>query len=509
MKNTLKVLFLFTVLLFWLLLTGQELLEEIITWDAGVYTELKCENDNRGGSDLNNDGYDDYATITSGDIFVQFYLGGEELQTTFDLELLGVLNSWKPTWGGDLNGDGYKDIVWSKCDGWGQQGDIYICLGGEEIDVEPEMIFHQGDFSPDCWYISVLNSGFDFNGDGYDDLLAYGATDMAWEGLIHIFLGAEEFSTELDYYIQGEMGDELGYFFAAGDLNGDGYDDLVASRRIYEYENACLLEVYLGGTELDMVCDYVIQDTLYSASYQQLPTGDINGDGRDELILYCQESSLRTYNINSSGELVAEDYDIVMDGRRIIADINGDSISDLVCWNRLEEIVVVYYGGDSIGYGYDAYIDVTGMGSSDARWFICGLGDINGDGEDEILVNDGDGTGDLGTTATVYGLPGDENKDNEINAVEYALTNYPNPFNPVTRIEFELKENMEVELAVYDLKGQLVKRLVKGEMSAGRHIMDWDGRNGRNGQNVSSGIYLCSLRSGGRILAAKKMLLLQ
>ncbi|MCF7918936.1 MAG: T9SS type A sorting domain-containing protein [Candidatus Cloacimonetes bacterium] len=90
-----------------------------------------------------------------------------------------------------------------------------------------------------------------------------------------------------------------------------------------------------------------------------------------------------------------------------------------------------------------------------------------------------------------------------------SLTNYPNPFNPETRIEFELEEDVEVELAVYNLKGQLVKRLLQGEISAGRHIEDWDGRNGHDGQSVGSGIYYCRLTTGGRLLAAKKMLLLQ
>jgi len=83
------------------------------------------------------------------------------------------------------------------------------------------------------------------------------------------------------------------------------------------------------------------------------------------------------------------------------------------------------------------------------------------------------------------------------------LTNYPNPFNPSTRIEFTLAEDSEVELAVYDLKGRLVERLIDKEMSAGKQTVDWDG------QNVSSGIYFCRLEADGKMISTKKMVLLK
>ncbi|MCF7918937.1 MAG: FG-GAP-like repeat-containing protein [Candidatus Cloacimonetes bacterium] len=502
MKNTIRSLFLLVVLLFFQLLMGQELLEAIVTWDAGDSILFKCANPNQRGSDLNNDGFDDYMSITFQD-YLQFYLGGIPLNGTYNFELECPHCSGYPTWGGDLNGDGYKDIVWCACEYWGDAVDSYICLGAEEIDLEPELVLSTSEGVP-------LNGGFDFNGDGYDDLLLYGYIEMLFGGFIRIYPGAEEFSTEQCYSIQGESEEWFGSNFAVCDLNGDGYDDLIASRGVGYWDYACLLEIYLGGEEFDLVCDYIIPDTLSNnGNYVQLPTGDINGDGREELIIYSQESSLRTYNINDSGELVAEDYDIVTDGKRIVADINGDGIDDLVCWNRLEEIVAIYYGGDTIDFGYDAYFNVADCTGSDDRWFICGLGDVNGDGEDEILVNDGDGTGNLGTTATVYGLHSNDNDECKIENVKCKIDNYPNPFNPSTRIEFELMESAEVELAVYNLKGQLVTLLEQGEMSAGRHFVDWDGRSGQSGQSVSSGIYFCRLASGGKIIASKKMLLLK
>ena len=66
---------------------------------------------------------------------------------------------------------------------------------------------------------------------------------------------------------------------------------------------------------------------------------------------------------------------------------------------------------------------------------------------------------------------------------------------------------MPVHLAIYSASGQKVRELVSGQMSAGRHSIAWDGRDGA-GQIVSSGVYLYRLEAGGRS-EAKRMLLLR
>ena len=72
---------------------------------------------------------------------------------------------------------------------------------------------------------------------------------------------------------------------------------------------------------------------------------------------------------------------------------------------------------------------------------------------------------------------------------EFALNgNYPNPFNPVTNIDFSLQTKAPVKLEIYDLLGRLVQTLVDGEMTAGPHTVQWKGLN-RSGSMVSSGIY--------------------
>lgn len=85
--------------------------------------------------------------------------------------------------------------------------------------------------------------------------------------------------------------------------------------------------------------------------------------------------------------------------------------------------------------------------------------------------------------------------------------NYPNPFNPVTTIAYEIPANAEVTLSIYGVSGQLVRQLVNEPQCSGRHSVIWDGRN-TEGALVPSGIYICSLRSGS-LHSARRLSLLK
>ncbi|MCD4827917.1 MAG: T9SS type A sorting domain-containing protein [Candidatus Cloacimonetes bacterium] len=86
-------------------------------------------------------------------------------------------------------------------------------------------------------------------------------------------------------------------------------------------------------------------------------------------------------------------------------------------------------------------------------------------------------------------------------------SNYPNPFNPETTIAFSLATEGQVKLNIYNIRGQLVHTLVSESRPAGRYSEIWNGRNGSN-QPVSSGIYFYQLKTAGKTLT-KKMLLLK
>jgi len=82
---------------------------------------------------------------------------------------------------------------------------------------------------------------------------------------------------------------------------------------------------------------------------------------------------------------------------------------------------------------------------------------------------------------------------------------YPNPFNPTTRIVFDLARTGPVAVGVYDLRGQQVRRLAAGTLTRGQHNLIWRGLD-NSGRAVASGVYFCRLVAGGETRTLKMVL---
>ncbi|MDO9577068.1 MAG: C25 family cysteine peptidase [Candidatus Cloacimonadales bacterium] len=85
--------------------------------------------------------------------------------------------------------------------------------------------------------------------------------------------------------------------------------------------------------------------------------------------------------------------------------------------------------------------------------------------------------------------------------------NHPNPFNPLTKIEYDLPSECEVKLSIFNVRGQLVKTLVNETKPAGQHYEYWDGTD-KFERPVSSGVYYYLLKAGNKS-KAKKMILVK
>jgi len=83
---------------------------------------------------------------------------------------------------------------------------------------------------------------------------------------------------------------------------------------------------------------------------------------------------------------------------------------------------------------------------------------------------------------------------------------YPNPFNSSTRVKFTLKKLENVEIAVYNLKGRLVKTLISDKLSPGSHQVYWHGEND-SGSKISSGLYFIKMKTDNIVLTKKTLLL--
>ncbi|MFA7057065.1 MAG: T9SS type A sorting domain-containing protein [Candidatus Cloacimonadales bacterium] len=100
--------------------------------------------------------------------------------------------------------------------------------------------------------------------------------------------------------------------------------------------------------------------------------------------------------------------------------------------------------------------------------------------------------------------------DNDIETVtdKFTATNYPNPFNPETTIEFNNPVQGEVKINIYNLKGQLVKSLLQDNLTQGVHKVVWQGTDSNNRQ-VASGVYFYRITSSNRGSITKKIILMK
>ena len=98
--------------------------------------------------------------------------------------------------------------------------------------------------------------------------------------------------------------------------------------------------------------------------------------------------------------------------------------------------------------------------------------------------------------------------DEIIPEVCYYLSNFPNPFNPSTTIEFSILNNSKIDLSIYNIKGQKIKTLSHNSFTKGNHSIVWNGDDDF-GNSVSSGIYLYKLKVNGKTEIARKCLLLK
>ena len=100
------------------------------------------------------------------------------------------------------------------------------------------------------------------------------------------------------------------------------------------------------------------------------------------------------------------------------------------------------------------------------------------------------------------------NSAEEVPGITTSLVgNHPNPFNPVTQIDFSIATASRVTIEVFNLKGQLVRSLADEEMDSGHHTVQWTGDDD-NGKPVGSGVFFYRMKTGD-YTSTKKMLLLK
>lgn len=99
-------------------------------------------------------------------------------------------------------------------------------------------------------------------------------------------------------------------------------------------------------------------------------------------------------------------------------------------------------------------------------------------------------------------------EDTDAQVSDFSLNNYPNPFNPSTIINFMLKSDSNIELSVYNLKGELVRTLAKDLYKSGYHDLNWNGKDSDQ-RTVTSGVYILKLSVDDKVGAVKNCIFLK
>ncbi|MFB0515891.1 MAG: T9SS type A sorting domain-containing protein [Candidatus Neomarinimicrobiota bacterium] len=145
---------------------------------------------------------------------------------------------------------------------------------------------------------------------------------------------------------------------------------------------------------------------------------------------------------------------------------------------------------------YHEYEEIT-------RFYACGLGLLELNMQDYIvrrlIAAQIDGN--------IYGKFVAVERDNPTYPLSFMLYDaYPNPFNPITTIRYDLPQSVHVQLIVYNLLGREVARLVDQPLEAGIHYVVWNGK-GNNGSELPSGIYIARLVALNYTKSIKMLLL--
>ncbi|BAV47442.1 Integrins alpha chain [Mesorhizobium loti] len=334
------------------------------------------------------------ATINLDDVALG--TGGVKLIGENGLQATG----WCVSGAGDVNGDGFADMVINAPDDQSGAGAAYVVFGKNWVVTETNTSINLGDIALGNGGFKILgeqtfdnagwsvSNGGDFNGDGVTDLLIGSRPFKTGLGAAYVVLGNTDWSASASntninlsdvssgtfgVKIIGEGADFAGYSVSnAGDVNGDGIDDILVGAILND----------AGGHNAGAA--YVVFGNLGWSS-----AGANASVNLDDVALGTGGFKIVGVGGTVAGQSVSS-----------AGDVNGDGLSDILVGTEAGGTYLVFGKSDTSSVHLGDINDgvwIVGDASNRAGWSVSGGTDVNGDGLADILVGapgDGNGPGD-------------------------------------------------------------------------------------------------------------------
>lgn len=301
----------------------------------------------------------------------------------------------------------------------------------------------------------------------------------------------------------------------------DGTNYLVVWVEKIEDRDKDIYGQFVSASGLPVRTNFLIDDGTYPSDNPV----SVAFDGSRYLVCFTDEVDATSQNWDVFGRFVttsgdtAERVTICEDtGEQFVPFIAFDGTNYLITWNDFINLDTAYCKGrffNTSGAPVDTVFTI--FAPLGGKFPIGGVMGYNGSqyfaGCSRVIIDTTGGQFEF-TDGDVYGTfispyTGITEGDSHSAPITFELMeNYPNPFTASTSIRYALPRSAHIELAIYNIQGQLVRTLFRGEKAPGTHIVSWNGRDEMD-KDVSSGIYFCQLKEACGIKKVRKMLLLR